>query len=151
MTTHGAFGVIQNANRQILLVKRRDFPLWDLPGGTQKPHESLEACLKREVYEETGLLVTQYYLVGTYLRLLHDDQQYVFDITDFTNQWIPKGPETRRIAFFSIDHLPKNMVALRRRQITDTLKGNHHVNSVNQENRLLFLGEQLIRKLWAHH
>lgn len=48
-------------------------------------------------------------------------------------------------------YIVKNMVALRRRQITDTLKGNHHVSSINQENRLLFLGEQLIRKLWAHH
>lgn len=48
-------------------------------------------------------------------------------------------------------YIAKNMVALRHRQITDTLKGNHHVSSVNQENRFLFLGEQLIRKLWDHH
>ena len=33
----GAFVIIQNDGRDILLVKRKDIPLWDLPGaGSQK-------------------------------------------------------------------------------------------------------------------
>lgn len=30
--SHGAFNVVI-VNQRVLLVKRRDFPLWDLPGG----------------------------------------------------------------------------------------------------------------------
>ncbi len=32
----GAFVIIQNEERDILLVKRKDIPLWDLPGGQDR-------------------------------------------------------------------------------------------------------------------
>lgn len=31
--TQGAFVIVLNENQQILLVKRKNVPLWDLPGG----------------------------------------------------------------------------------------------------------------------
>jgi len=33
--TVGCFAVIEDEKHDILLVKRKDFPLWDLPGGRQ--------------------------------------------------------------------------------------------------------------------
>ncbi len=32
----GAFVIIQNDGREVLLVKRKDIPLWDLPGGQDR-------------------------------------------------------------------------------------------------------------------
>ena len=54
-----ASAIIQNSLGQIFLQKRAaDRPLypgcWDLVGGHVDPGETLESCLEREIYEETG-------------------------------------------------------------------------------------------------
>lgn len=66
MKTKGSFAIIDDNNHKILLVKRRDIPFWDLPGGTKEVYESEKDCVMREVKEETGLIVKDIYLVGTY-------------------------------------------------------------------------------------
>lgn len=40
-----------------LLLVSNDGKIWYLPGGRLEPSESLQDCVAREVYEETGLLV----------------------------------------------------------------------------------------------
>lgn len=42
---------------RVLLVHRRDKDDWALPGGTPRPGEDLLACARRELHEETGILV----------------------------------------------------------------------------------------------
>jgi 8-oxo-dGTP pyrophosphatase MutT (NUDIX family) len=46
-------GVVKNENEEILLMFRRG--KWDLPKGKLDEGETIEACAKREVEEETGL------------------------------------------------------------------------------------------------
>lgn len=58
--------VIPDAQGRVLLQKRADFSWWGLPGGVLEPGESLEACLAREVREETGLEVAAERLIGIY-------------------------------------------------------------------------------------
>ncbi len=41
MYTQGAFVIVLNESQQILLVKRKDVPLWDLPGGRGDPGNRL--------------------------------------------------------------------------------------------------------------
>jgi 8-oxo-dGTP pyrophosphatase MutT (NUDIX family) len=48
-----AGGLVQNENKEILLIFRRG--KWDLPKGKLDKGEKLEACAVREVEEETGL------------------------------------------------------------------------------------------------
>ncbi len=48
-----AGGVVQNAQKEILMIFRRG--KWDLPKGKQDEGETIEACALREVQEETGL------------------------------------------------------------------------------------------------
>ena len=49
------FGVLFNAERtQVLLIKRRDIPVWVFPGGGLDPNELPEEGVRREVLEETG-------------------------------------------------------------------------------------------------
>ena len=47
----GSVGLIfTNDYKQILLVKRRDVPVWDLPCGGMNEEESPEECVIREVF-----------------------------------------------------------------------------------------------------
>lgn len=50
-----AGGVVENAKNHILLMLRRD--IWDLPKGKIEKNESPEMAAKREVEEETGIIV----------------------------------------------------------------------------------------------
>ncbi|WP_420915243.1 NUDIX hydrolase [Bacillus atrophaeus] len=52
MKTQGAFVVVCNKEQSILLVKRKEVPRWDLPGGRAEQDETVEECAIRETYEE---------------------------------------------------------------------------------------------------
>ena len=56
----GVTAILLNNNNQLLLENRSDSNRWALIGGGLKIDETLEQCLKREVYEETGLIITNY-------------------------------------------------------------------------------------------
>src|ERR1700722_2774036 len=63
-----AIGIIFSPDRQqILLVQRCDVPIWVLPGGGIEDNETPIEAVEREVYEETGIIVSADRLVGTYL------------------------------------------------------------------------------------
>ena len=56
----GVGAVIVDEMGRVLLVKRRFEPLagqWSIPGGAVETGETLEACLIREMAEETGFVV----------------------------------------------------------------------------------------------
>ncbi|MCH4172060.1 MAG: NUDIX domain-containing protein [Lactobacillus sp.] len=145
--TQGAFGIIQNTDKEVLLVLRRDYPLWDLPGGTLKTGELPAECVCREIREETGLAVVVKYLVGTYVRRRHKDRQYIFSVTNQGRPMTFDNSETKKIAYFAIDQLPKNMVPLRSHQIKDASFGLRHIHQTQKENWGLFQFERLLR--WA--
>jgi 8-oxo-dGTP diphosphatase len=59
----------------ILLVQRARSPLkgyWSLPGGLIEPGEKIEAALKREVLEETGLIVRPKKMFEIFERIIED-------------------------------------------------------------------------------
>lgn len=146
VTTYGAFGVIRDSAGKVLLVRRRDYPLWDLPGGTQEAGELPELGVRREIREETGLNGTIDHLVGTYFRLLHDDVQSIFVINVSSDQQpVAAGPETKELAYFAPDNLPQNLVALRAEQIQDAVAGKKALHVIVQENRWVYRGERILR------
>jgi 8-oxo-dGTP diphosphatase len=70
----GVGAVIVDAGR-VLLVRRRTEPLigqWSLPGGAVELGETLEACVAREMAEETGLIVEVGPVVEVFDRITHD-------------------------------------------------------------------------------
>lgn len=65
--TVGVAGVIWNGTGQVLLIRRRNPPRagqWSLPGGKVERGETLEAAVRREIREETGLEVDLLGLAG---------------------------------------------------------------------------------------
>ena len=58
--------VLRDDQGRILLQRRGDFDVWGLPGGSLEMGETLEACARRELLEETGLTAGDLSLVGVY-------------------------------------------------------------------------------------
>ena len=94
----GIGGIIVHEGR-VVLVKRRFEPLagqWSIPGGAVETGETLEACLIREMGEETGFVVEVGPVVEVLDRITHDDAGrvlYHFVLIDYLC-W-PVGGELR--------------------------------------------------------
>ncbi len=61
-------------DKQLLIVKRRDCDIWELPGGRLEFGETAEETLVREMNEETGLKVEPKEIVGTWNKFIKDWQ-----------------------------------------------------------------------------
>jgi 8-oxo-dGTP diphosphatase len=94
----GIGGVIVHEGR-VVLVKRRFEPLaghWSIPGGAVEAGETLEACIVREMSEETGFLVEVGPVVEVLDRITRDEEGrvlYHFVLIDYLC-W-PIGGELR--------------------------------------------------------
>lgn len=64
IVTGGA--IIRDHHGRILLQRRSDYGNWGLPGGGMEAGESVEETMRREVLEETGLVVLDHELYGAY-------------------------------------------------------------------------------------
>ncbi|MCD7893057.1 MAG: NUDIX hydrolase [Erysipelotrichaceae bacterium] len=114
--TQGCFTIIINDKNQILLGKRQDLPLWDLPGGRLEQGEAYIDCAIREALEEKGYKIKIDDKIGTYKRPRVNDIQHVY-IGHIVGGMAKLSDETKDLRWFS--QLPINMVPNRRRQIKD--------------------------------
>ncbi|MGZ6316065.1 MAG: NUDIX domain-containing protein [Anaerolineales bacterium] len=111
----GSCAVIFDQNREkVLLTKRSDNGLWCLPGGRMEPGESVDECCRREVFEETGLIVEPKRLVGVYssrdqLVVYKDGAKAQFVVLSFEAAIIGGAlglsNETTDAAYFTIEEL----------------------------------------------
>lgn len=56
--------IIENDNGDILLIRRTDNGQWGIPAGSLEEGEDIEACIRREVREETGLELLELEVIG---------------------------------------------------------------------------------------
>jgi 8-oxo-dGTP pyrophosphatase MutT (NUDIX family) len=62
----GAAVILTDDKNRVLLQLRADNGLWGLPGGLMELGEIAEDTARREVFEETGLVVSELKLFGVY-------------------------------------------------------------------------------------
>jgi 8-oxo-dGTP diphosphatase len=108
MSKPSSIGVIFSEDRKnVLLVKRRDVPVWVLPGGGIEKNETSEKAVLREVFEETGFKVKILRKVGEYspinklTRYTHLFECQIISGSPLLNK------EAKDIKFFSLKALPK--------------------------------------------
>lgn len=128
----GVAAVIFNAQRQVLLVRRNDNGLWSLPSGHLEIGETVIEAIKREIQEETGLIVDVKKLIGVY----SDPVSQVFSYpSGATTHFITLSflccitggcmqadySEIAEVAFFDISNLPINLLKMHPQWLTDAL------------------------------
>lgn len=100
-------GIIFSPDRSsVLLIKRRDVPVWVLPGGGIDANEGPEHAVVREILEETGFTVKAERLVGDYIPINRlSKRTHLYECTVLTGAPMISA-ETRGIQFFSLTKLP---------------------------------------------
>ena len=108
--------IICNDRNEILLQQKTQGD-WSLPAGGIEPGETPEAALKREVLEETGLLVARHRLVNAYggkqYRYIYQNGDEVEYTVLLYKCWVddlscdPTDPETISLGFFARNDMPK--------------------------------------------
>jgi ADP-ribose pyrophosphatase YjhB (NUDIX family) len=96
--------------QQVLLVKRDNPALWELPGGGMFHRETPEQAVVREVYEETGICVEIVELLGWYDRTgfrAHHSPVYVCRPTGGCLH--PQANETVEVRYFPLLTLPRGL------------------------------------------
>lgn len=108
LTNQSVLAVVFSDDRKsVLLVERRDIPVWVLPGGGIDPNETPEIAITREVTEETGYHVKLVRKVGEYepinrlSKFTHVFECQVIEGTAKTSA------ETKSVQFHPIGSLPK--------------------------------------------
>ncbi|ENQ3079761.1 NUDIX hydrolase [Bacillus cereus] len=130
----GSHVIILNNNNEVLLQLRSDYNCWGIIGGALECGETLEEAAKREVYEETGLIVKQLEpfqnfsgkeFFNTYP---NGDQVYGVLVTyicrDFEGTLRIDYTESKDLRFFPIQDLPTNVGSVHKLILDTFLKKN---------------------------
>jgi len=90
----------------VLLIKRRDVPVWVLPGGGIDPNEGPQEAVVREILEETGFTVKVERLVGDYFPINRLSKRTHLYECAMVNGQATLSAETKGIEFFPLGQLP---------------------------------------------
>ncbi len=119
--------IFDKKKERVLLIKRRDIPVWVLPGGGIEPNETSETAALREAEEETGLSLALSRKIAHYTPVNKLTRPTDFYECSILEGDIQTGPETREIRFFPLNALPKRLVPFYKTWINDALENSHEV------------------------
>ena len=101
--------IFSEDKKKILFIKRRDVPVWVLPGGGIDQGETPEQAVLRELQEETGYQVEISRKVAEYSPKCRLARYTYFFEAQILSGTPTIGAETADIQFFSINNLPKRL------------------------------------------
>ena len=108
--TVGAVAVLRRRDGCVAFVDQRHTDGWALPGGLLRRGEAPDACLVREVGEETGVRLDPAALpvplAAVAARARRVDVVYVVDVDDDLRMRTEDEAEVRRLGWFPLDGLP---------------------------------------------
>lgn len=119
LLTVGCGAMIEDTAGRILLQRKRDLGTWGLPGGLMEIGETFEETVKREVLEETNLIILQpLRLFGIYsgkdgfAQYANGDKvfsvQIIFHVTAYKGN-IQANEESAQLQFVHKTELPANI------------------------------------------
>ena len=118
----GSHVIMLNRQNEILLQLRTDFNMWGIVGGALEYRETLEEAAKREVFEETGLIIKDLELFHTFSgqQLFqvypNGDQVYgvmvVYICRNYEGELQCDPNESKELRFFPLHTLPHNIGAV---------------------------------------
>lgn len=116
----GSVVIIVNNLNKVLLQKKHNGN-WGLPGGLMNLGESFEEVAKREIFEETGLIIENLNLLNVYsgtkyyLKIPNGDELYsataVYYTKNVSGDITIDYSESKDIKYFSMDNLPVDLTA----------------------------------------
>ena len=98
--------VFDKSLKKILLVKRRDVPIWVLPGGGIEEGETPLRTAVRETKEESGFTVKIIRQVAKYTHKDGKKRNYLFEARVASGR-ATLSRESKAVEFFDIDNLPE--------------------------------------------
>ncbi|GIO39489.1 DNA mismatch repair protein MutT [Paenibacillus antibioticophila] len=114
----GASVIIFDTQDRVLMLHRSDNDTWCFPGGAMDLGEKAEETAKREVYEETGLIINDLELFGVFsgeeLHYIypHGDEVYIVDVVYKARQYkghVEIDNESKAFGFFDLSNLPQKI------------------------------------------
>lgn len=115
----GSHVIILNKQNEILLQLRTDFNMWGIIGGALEYGETLKEAAKREVFEETGLIIKDLELFHTFSGpnlfqvYPNGDQVYgvmvVFVCRNYEGDLQCDPNESKELRFFPLHTVPSNI------------------------------------------
>lgn len=117
----GGFGIIFDEQKRVLLVHRRDYDLWNLPGGVLELGEAPWEGAIREIKEETGFDAEIIRLINVSHKPQKNDLIFTFLCKIISGQ-ATLSDESDKIEFFEINKIPHNTVPNQVQRIKDFLE-----------------------------
>lgn len=107
--------VVFNKNKnEILLIQRKNEPFkdyWALPGGFVDENEDIESAAKRELKEETNVVVSEIIQIGAFGKPGRDPRGHMISVAYKTilaeNQNIKPLDDAKEVKWFKINNLPE--------------------------------------------
>ncbi len=107
-------------NGRMLAIQRRDNAHWEPPGGVLELGEAIENGLRREILEETGLVVEPEQLTGVYKNMNRGIVALVFRCT-VTGGTLRTSDETRALAWLTPAEVRERMTEAYAVRLLDAL------------------------------
>lgn len=114
----GAFTIVVDEEGDVLWVKRRDYDVWNLPGGRRQGMEAPWETAVRETREETGLDVKLLHLSGVYVKPQANEVIFSF-LARAGNGQLKKNQEATDFAYFAPGDEPPNTLPKHVERVAD--------------------------------
>jgi len=128
----GAFAIILDKDRKILLCHRTDRDLWNLPGGGVEKGEAPWRGVLREIKEEIGVEAEIKKLTGVYYKSKKNEVIFSFLCNIIGGSFAPTN-EADKIEYFKLDEVPENTVVKQLERIRDYFADPDKIWMKNQE------------------
>ena len=111
--------LVFNENQEVLMELRTDYQSWGFPGGAMELGESFEETAKRELEEETGIVIDEMKLLevmsgkDTYREYPNGDKLYditaIFEVRRYHGKLKIGDLESKELRWFSLKEIPENL------------------------------------------